>query len=71
MTGHEFKFVFNQSVEYVLTPDGWHAISPWEILGHTMKTVEAKITNASITAAEFQKSLLSLQLILRVTNIEP
>jgi len=70
MIGHEFKFVFGETVEYVITPDGWHAISPWQKLGDTMKTVEARITNATITASEFQEALLALQITMRVIPID-
>ena len=70
-TGHEFKFLFGGKVEYVVTPDGWHAISPWQEFGETMKQVEVKITEATITSSEFQQALLAMQTVMRVIPLNP
>ena len=70
-TRHEFKFLFGGKVEYVITPDGWQAISPWQQFGESMKQVEVKITKASITAAGFEKALLELQVVMKVIPLNP
>jgi hypothetical protein len=62
----KIKFTFTSRHEYVLADDGWKSLPMEAQLQDTLKKFSSAIVSTSMTAAEFQKVLMSISVRLQI-----